>query len=183
MIFHTLHTCTIDNFGLCFEYPKHVKLLPIPLPKKMVLKAFSKLVKQYNELTAKEKLDSKLDGKYHAANLEIRIQLYATIYQALKNSMLVPPDQEILDLYKKYFKKDFKYSDLDNIISKMNLLKSKYNGVIELLKAENSKEFDFIGMVARISNVIGEKIGNEKLYKMPYFLELADSKIKQGENK
>ena len=176
MIFYNYNTITIDRFALCFEFPNNIKRFNIWLPKKLVDRKFNKLVVKYNENTNKSKLDNILDDRYHAANLEIRIKLMVVLFDVLKNSWLLDPPSEILSLFKKYFKKDFEITDLQMIIDKIELLKSRLKTLIKNLEAPKSEEFDFIKLVMNLEGILSTKIGSEKLYKLSYYIDVADKK-------
>jgi len=178
MIFHTIYTCTIDKFGLMFDLPNEVKRLPIWLPKKIVDKAVNRLVNDYNKLTSKEKIDNTVDSKLHAVGLEIRMQLFVVLYHALKDSLITEVDPVILELYKKHFKKDFVITDLEDITKKIDKLQAKYKGVVAGLDNSKNKKFDFIGFVSDLEGHLKpEKIGHEKLYKMPYYIKKVNKSL------
>jgi hypothetical protein len=154
-----------------FEFPNEVKRIPIWMPKKVVNMAVNKLVNDYNKLTSKEKVDNGIDSKLHAVSLEVRMQLFVVLYHALKDSVIAEVDPVILELYKKHFKKDFVYTDLESITKKIDKLQAKYKGVVKSLDKPN-KKFDFVGFVSDLEGHLKpEKIGKEKLYKMPYYIK------------
>jgi hypothetical protein len=181
MIFHNEYTITIDQFALMFERKQEVKRLNIWVPKFFINKAYDKLIKKYNELTNKKQNDVLLNDRYHATDIEIRIQLYSTLLTAFKNSMFIEPDKELLELYKKHFKKDFEYSDIENIVKKIKLLTSKYKALLKRLETPKNKDFDFAEMVNNLKGLVGAWVGKEKLYTMPYHLKTADNIIKSKE--
>lgn len=191
MIYHTINTITIDNFGMGFREPSKIKRIPIPWPKKWEQIAFKKLADEHNKLTNKDQIDDILEDKYHAFKLGLKIEKLNTMFIGIEGMLKIflDPDPDMLVLFKEYFRKDFEINDLERILREIKKLRSKYNAIIS--KLENQAQYqnenktddsinDFEKLVINLEGwLYPQKIGLEKLYKIPYFIDKAAEIKKQ----
>jgi len=175
MLFHTVNTCTINRFGMLTEYPNEIKRIGIWLPKFMVHKAIDGIISNYKKITKEEaKVDIVNEQKYTIKNLEVRINLYIVLYDVLRNSYIVEPPIQILDIYKKHFKKEFDFKDLPNIIARIKILQTRLKKQVDELSGMQNNGTSFISFIMHIESILEYKIGSEMLYKLPYYIKEFD---------
>lgn len=183
MIYHTINTITIENFGMGFREPSKIKRIPIPWPKKWEIKAFKKLADDYNKITNKDQIDDILEEKYHALKLGLKIEKLNTMFIGIEGMLKIflEPDPDMLVLFKEYFRKDFEINDLERILREIKKLRSKYNAIINKLEnlyqeqKENKPDEinNFEIEVIAIESWLSHSIGSAKLYKMSYYINKA----------
>lgn len=187
MLFHTIYTCSINRYGIIDDYPKAILRISIWLPQFIIHKAVNRLIHNISKLISlKETVDVREEQQYTIKNLEIRISLYIVLYDVLRSSRIAKPPLEILQIYKKHFKKDFKFNDLSDILSKVKALKTRLKGHISALKDMDVLKTDFTTSIIRMEGTLGYKIGEEMLYKLPHYHKeierIANDRKKQSPN-
>ena len=185
MIFHTINTITIDEFGYCFQRIETIKRFNIWVPKKWQQKAFSKLVKNYNKISNKEKEHDILSNEFEALKFEFKIRALDIVREILNKAWLdfeIP--EEILEIYKDECFKDFTMKTPDlykQSLSDLNHRIDRLTDGWKTLKAEQNAgaKMDFTDLVIRIKRLLdGKEIGKEKLYMMPYYIDEANKNMK-----
>ena len=180
ILFHTIHSITINDFGLVFDYPENVKKVQVWMPKKLVSYAAKRLIKRFNDIVNPDNVNAMLEDKYYITNLDIRISLYVVLIDVLKHSATIPMPIEILDIYKKHFKKEFEPDDLQKLINKLAALRRKQSKAINNFETSNTDDsFDFVQFILSVERILEMQIGEQKLYKLPYYMAQVEKIAKQ----
>jgi len=181
MLFHTIKTITITQFGLLKEYPEDILRVKVWMPKRILLHYTNRLIADYNKLVkpSDDKPNVELENRYSVASMEIRINLFVVLHDVLRNHWITPAPPEILAMYKKYFKKDFEFEDIHVIVEKIAALKKRLEAKLEEMQNIHSTEpKGFNQFIMGMETILGYSIGDQKLYLIPHYIEQVEYNIK-----
>jgi hypothetical protein len=177
MILYTYNNITIRRFGeiqkdsekiIAFKIGFIDKLFDKHFPEKrhlLIKNRINKIVEKHNNNNDIDKVSNLLFSKYHAQNIADRIRMYECMFKALENTWFLGIDDSVkdaLELFKKYFNKDFEYADLEKIAKRINKLNSKYKIVKAQLDQPNNG-FNFGYYIANIELGLDKEIKDDKL--------------------
>lgn len=179
MLFHTRHTINIGNLAIMLDAKDQskVKRLNIPLPKKMVKKAYEKLLIEVNETLNKTALERELESGV------LRVKLYNkafNLYPALVTLVSLTWDQEHRDKIKEITGIELvKLEDRESLINETKRLQDKYK---ELIVKKSDDGVSFSQVIISTEIVLDFSISrNIKLFEFQYYMKAASDKIKQLE--
>lgn len=190
MIFHNIHSITIGRFMNMEESDNNRLILkmPIPLPKKLLIKFRSKLNIEFNKLINKREVIQLYEDGVHKTSLILRFeQIIPSLYNALflhwTTTGEMTEDEELLFAYKEICGRELKtFEDIEYLKKKQKDLKEKYDELYP-----EKKQTEKISMT-RIVHLVEQNSPhpidrNCKLYELAGFIELSkERKLKDGRN-
>lgn len=185
MILYNYNNISISRFGLIQKDSKKVirfNILPLNILPKLIRKVIgvqlekrkANIITRYNEVSNKSKVDDILEDRYHIENIGSRIKMFQSIYLALQHTWFLGIHdglEDALELFKKYFKKDFEYTDLDKIVKKIEWLQSKHRQILNNLETPKNKDFDFLHFISRIEIELDKEIKHKKLKNLQKYVD------------
>ena len=191
MIFHNLRTITVGDFSEMVTYSDLSKLKRrnVPVPKRMLKRAYSDIILEWNKLNNSDKLEKEIRESGHKIKLLTQLNIQYPIM--LKMLRLVAKynnkkAKELLNnVYIKVYNKEPKTADdylriYKDIDLKIRKYKQRYGNE---QKEEKTDSFDFEKLITNIELILAPlQIREKKMYTLPRYIDIATNKIKHKEN-
>jgi hypothetical protein len=187
MIFHTIYTITIGKFAEMMETGdlNRCKRVNIWLPKKIVSKGYTKLIKQFNESSNKEGTDRKEKEQVNDGFDRLSVDYKLMWFQAMEKMIQIwyqtfdkQVRKDIDELFKAKYGKTPTEEDFLRIPKDHKLLIEKAQQVFTT--PEENKKVDFEANVISLENALAPiTIRDKKLYLFNKYIDLALKKVKK----
>lgn len=188
---HNKYTLSIDRYVLCFEDASYFLWIKIPLFRKFALLWFNKFVKNQNNESSKEDVDSILNDKYKREEYAIRLDILNSIYYVLetiaKSLFMVEMPKDMVIIFRKYIGHDFDTENFEHEIKttekKIKKTLDTLNLIDDHLNKKSNEPVNMPNLIFNIQDLIGSNhgdIGKQKVYKLPLYIKKAAQLINKS---
>lgn len=178
-MFHTRHTISIGRLAILLDNKdiNLVKRWNIPMPKKLIQRAYEKLIVEVGETLNKSALEKEIESGV------LKIKMYNkayNLYPAMVDLCSISWDAKHRELIKEITGIELvKLEDREALIAETKRLQDKYK---ELSKAQPVEGVSFAHIIISTEVVLDFSISRDiKLFEFQYYMKAASDKIKQME--
>lgn len=179
MLFHNKYTISIGRMAILLESQdyKLIKRKNIPVPKKVLIRAYNRLIKEFNEVVNKSSINRAVESGI------LRLSIYNKAYNLYPLLILICQttwDEKHLKMVEDItgYKLE-KLEDREMLVNEMNRLKDKYH---ELLVEEKKEGVSFVQVIISTEMILEEPISREiKLFEFEHYMKSASDKVAQLE--
>jgi hypothetical protein len=180
MIFHTVYTMTLGQLSEMYE-TKNIKIIKRTrfwIPSGVI----KKVHKQFNDSLSKMFNQKAFDKWAELGKQTLFIMNKITMLNSLYQGLAITPFPEMLEYYKKTYKKDYKeLSDLKPIATEIKRLHSRLKGM-SIEQPVEAKQPSFETMVTAVEQIQGIPMDyNMKVYQFKHKYDKALLKAKEYE--
>lgn len=186
MIFHNKYTITLARVSLMLESENInlVKRIAVPLPSRMVYRAYARIIAEITKLMSVKENEGKLNDYLLMLQLYNRINsLLPALYYGL--SISKKPKQEMIEYFENHYgKKPTVKEDLQLILDDIKRLTAKYNELNvkpQPTDTDTPSKLNFEKLILGIELTLdnGALPRDTKLYQLQSYYEAATEKIRK----
>lgn len=187
MIFHTIKTITVGQFGeiVSFKDINLIKRINIPVFPFMLKMAYSRLLNEWNNISNKDKIEAEINKNKtklkHLTQINIHYKIMIDMLKLSALYGLKKPKELLIKQYIYIYKKEPKtQADFEKIYKDIDLKIRRYKQMYGNGEEENNN-VDFEQLIINIEMILAPvTIRDKKLYTLPKYIEMASKKIKEN---